>query len=510
MRHLSLLLFLFLAQASFADERPNILLVLIDDLGWQDLSVPLHDEPTPFNERYRTPNVERLAREGMRFTNAYSSSPVCTPTRTSIMTGMSPARSQITYWTLQKDRDTSGNHPILKAPSWRLNGLQPGDVTLPALLSASGYRTIHVGKAHFGTHDTPGGDPTNLGFEVNIAGHASGGPASYYGTQNFSLVGRQGKELGSAQSVWDIPGLEKYHGQDIYLTEALAIESVAEIERASADDVPFYMNFAPYAVHAPIMANKRLLEHYPGIDPREAAYATMIESYDIALGELLDALERTGELDNTVIIFHSDNGGLSAHARGPAPDGSSAHTHNAPLRSGKGSAYDGGTRVPMIVRWPGVVESDAISHLPTISHDLFPTILQIASVQIPPEHRPQVDGRDLTPLLRGEPTDLVDRSLIWHMPHEWGPNGPGIDPFSSVRVGPWKLLYFHADQRLELYNLDEDLGETEDLADSQVLVVRRLAGILERRLREVQAGLSIIKDSGQPVPLPLEAMRQAP
>ncbi len=495
-------------QPEAQSEHPNILLILIDDLGWQDLSVPLHIEATPFNERYRTPNVERLAREGLRFTNAYASAPVCTPTRTSIMTGMSPARSHITYWTLHKDRDTSANHPTLAPPDWRLNGLQPGDVTLPALLADAGYRTIHVGKAHFGTHDTPGGDPTNLGFEVNIGGHASGGPASYYGTHNFTVAGRQGKDPTSATSVWDIPGLEKYHGQDIFLTEALAIEAISEIERAAADGVPFFMNFAPYAVHAPIMANTRLLEHYPDLDPREAAYATMIESCDNAIGELLDALERLGTLDNTVIIFHSDNGGLSAHARGPAPDGSPAHTHNAPLRSGKGSAYEGGIRVPMIVRWPGVVAADSITDTPTISHDLFPTFLAIADVAVPEDHLSQVDGRDLTPLLQGEPTDLANRPLLWHMPHEWGPNGPGIDPFSALRIGPWKILYFHAETRFELYNLDDDIGESNDLARTQVLVLRRLVGELDRRLRESGASMSKDKQTKQPIPLPFDAMKR--
>ncbi len=504
-----MLIFLSLLNCpSHANHRPNILLILIDDLGWQDLAVPLHTEPTPFNERYRTPNVERLAREGMRFTDAYASSPVCTPTRTSIMTGMSPARSRITYWTLHKDRDTSANHPNLRAPAWRLNGLQLGDVTLPALLRDAGYRTIHVGKAHFGTHDTPGGDPTNLGFEVNIAGHASGGPASHYGLHHFTVAGRQGQDPSSSSSVWDIPGLEKYHGQDIYLTEALAIEAVGEIERAAEDDTPFYMNFAPYAVHAPIMANRRLLEHYPDLDPREAAYATMVETYDNAIGELLDALERTGELDDTVIIFHSDNGGLSAHARGPAPDGSPAHTHNAPLRSGKGSAYEGGTRVPMIVRWPGVVEPGSISRTPTISHDLFPTILAIAGVEIPAEQEPSVDGRDLAGLLRGRATDLGDRSLLWHMPHEWGSDGPGIDPFSSLREGRWKVLYFHADRRFELYDLAEDPGETNDLAGSQVLVLRRLVGELDKRLRDCAAQLSLDKETGESVEMPLDAMKR--
>ncbi|MEE2907883.1 MAG: sulfatase-like hydrolase/transferase, partial [Planctomycetota bacterium] len=217
---------------------PNIVVFMVDDLGWQDTSVPFHETTTPFNARYWTPNLERLTASGMAFTNAYAAGPVCTPTRTSLITGQCPARTHITYWTLHKDTDTSRKHPRLAPPDWNLNGVSAGTPTLPALLQEAGYRTIHVGKAHFGAHDTHAADPANLGFEVNIAGHASGAPASYYGTHDFSREGRTGKQ---GSNVWDVPGLAKYHDQDIYLTEALAQEALPEIDRAVQEGRPFYL-----------------------------------------------------------------------------------------------------------------------------------------------------------------------------------------------------------------------------------------------------------------------------
>lgn len=500
-----IVLFALLAPAR-AQERPNILLFLVDDLGWQDCAVPMWGARTPLNDRYRTPNLETLAARGVRFANAYASAPVCTPTRTAIMTGKSPARTHITYWTLRKDTDTSKPRDDIAAPAWALNGLQPGDhETLPEILRDAGYRTIHVGKAHFGTHDTPGGDPTNLGFEVNIAGHASGGPASYYGVQNFSLAGRQGKELGSEPSVWDIPGLENYHGRDIYLTEALALEASEAIRDAAAANEPFFMNFAPYAVHAPIMANPRYESRYPDLDERERAYATMVESVDAALGTLVATLEDLGRLENTVIIFTSDNGGLSAHARGAAPDGETRHTHNAPLRSGKGSAYEGGTRVPFLIAWPGVTDAPhraaTLHHTPVVSHDLFPTIISLAGLQA--DQDPAIDGRDITPLLTDRPHLFRHGRVIgWNQPHQWGASGPGIRPFTSIRRSDWKLIYFHPEREFELYHLESDVGEAFDLSGEAPSLVAEMAREMDEWIGDTGAQLSIDRATGRQIELP--------
>lgn len=500
--------------------RMNIVLFLVDDLGWQDTSVPMHSQRTRFNDRYRTPNLERLAARGMRFTNAYASAPVCTPTRTAIMTGKAPARTHITYWTLHKDTDTSRPRDDLSAPDWNLNGLQPGDhQTLPEVLRSAGYRTIHSGKAHLGSHDTQGADPTSLGFGVNIAGHASGGPASYQGLDHFTVAGRKGEPPHGAPSVWDIPGLEAYHGHDIYLTEALAIEACRAIRDSVEVGEPFFLQFAPYAVHAPIMGNTKYEPNYPDLDATERAYASMIETCDAALGALVATLEETGQIDNTAIIFTSDNGGLSAHARGEAPDGETRHTHNAPLRSGKGSAYEGGTRVPTIIAWPGVTDEGdrrepagrgLIENTPIISHDFFPTVIAMAGLQNEPRDT-ATDGQDLTPLLKTR-AHLVDadRTLGWNQPHQWGAPGPGIEPFTSIRHGDWKLIYFHAGRRFEMYNLATDIGETEDLAIEASGRLLELARDMQGWISDTGAQLSIDKATGEEIEGPAAAAESWP
>jgi len=483
---------------------PNLVLFLVDDLGWQDVSLPLGPEPTPFNARYRTPSLEHLAAGGVAFTDAYASAPVCTPTRTSLMTGQDPARTHITYWTLHKNRDTSKKREDLAAPAWRMNGLAAEDVTLARVLRAAGYRTIHAGKAHFGAHDTSGAEPRNLGFDVNIAGHASGGPGSFYGEHRFSVAGRRGNPDGEP-TVWDVPGLEPYHDRDVYLTEALTAEVLDALRAAHATGQPFFLNFAPYAVHAPIMANRKLLEPYAELDPREAAYATMIESVDRALGAVLDELERLGEAERTLVVFTSDNGGLSAHARG-----GEKHTHNAPLKSGKGSAYEGGTRVPTVIRWPGVAPAGTREATPILTQDLFTTFVRAADAPLPPDYEDVLDGRDLAPLLRGRRAEFPPRVLGWNQPHQWGAPGPGIEPFTSIRADSWKLIYFHAGPRFELYDLEQDLGEERDLFLQHPLVVRELAGAMQRWIDRTGAQLSIDPTTGREIPGPLVSARALP
>ena len=247
------------------DRPPHILFFIVDDLGWQDTAVSLHEESAPFQKHYRTPHLQRLAREGLVFTNAYASSPVCTPTRTSIMTGRSPQANGITYWILHKDRDMGGSREGTVPPKWQVNGLQPGDITLPGLLSKNGYRTIHAGKAHLGAHGSGGADPLKLGFDVNIAGHAAGAPSDFRGSKNFA---RDPEHPGA--KIWDVPGLEKYHGKETYLTEALALEAATAIHQAHQDGERFFLHFSPYAVHTPIIANKRHLDDYADLPKVEA------------------------------------------------------------------------------------------------------------------------------------------------------------------------------------------------------------------------------------------------
>ncbi len=473
---------------------PNILVFLVDDMGWQDTSVPFHTENTPFNERYNTPAMEKLAAQGMIFTQAYSNS-VCTPTRVSLLTGMNAARHRVTNWTLRKGGDQEPRHPYLNHRNWNVNGLSPepgvtGTVyatPLPAILKNAGYHTIHVGKAHFGAMDTPGADPLNLGFEVNIGGHAAGAPGSYEGLDSFG---------NSRNNAWDVPGLEKYHGEDIYLTEALTREAIAALEENLRTGQSFFLYMSHYAVHTPIMADKRFVQKYldAGLDQKEASYASMVEGMDKSLGDLMEWLGNNGLEDNTIILFTSDNGGLSAVARG-----GEKHTHNRPLSSGKGSAHEGGIREPMIVSWPGQRASGKIEQ-PVIIEDFFPTILEMAGIE-QWETVQDIDGISFAGLLEGKKMDY-SRPLFWHYPNFWGPSGPGIGPSSTIRKGDWKLIYYHDKRDFELFNLAKDIGETKNMYKEKAEIADSLARILGDYLRSVKADMPYDSSLNDNVPWP--------
>lgn len=477
--------------------KPNILVILVDDMGWQDTSVPFHREVTPLNRRYRTPNMERLAATGMKFTQAYACC-VCSPSRVSLLTGLNAARHRVTNWTLKPDVSPDAKHPTLDLPAWNHCGVSlmpnvPHTVcapTLPALLGAAGYRTIIVGKAHFGALGTPGAEPRNLGFDVNIAGHAAGGPGSYLGEQNYSAAWRKGGH------VWDVPHLEAYHGSNVFLTEALTREANREIDRAAADRKPFFLYLAHYAVHVPYAEDRRFYQEYrdAGLDHTEAMYAALVEGMDRSLGDVLANIERHGLAQRTIVLFMSDNGGLSVHGRGGEPN-----THNRPLASGKGSAFEGGLRVPMLVRWPGVAAPGSVCRQPVIVEDFFPTILEMAGAG---PSRQTVDGRSFVPLLGNPNAAQPGRALVWHYPNCWGPKGPGIGSFSAVRLGDWKLIYHHEDQRCELFDLAHDLGEEHNLADAKPQDVERLATTLGRYLASVRAVMPRVRKTGQIVPYP--------
>lgn len=483
--------------------KPNIILFLVDDLGWQDTSEPFYVRRTLFNDRYRTPAMERLARQGMKFTQAYACC-VCSPTRVSLMTGMSAARHRVTNWTLRKNTSTDAAHETLLFPEWNVNGMSPVSgiertayaTPLPALLRNAGYRTIHCGKAHLGALDTPAADPKNVGFDINIAGHAAGGPGGYLGLHNFSAKWRGG------DGVWDVPDLKLYHGQDIFLTEALTREALKAVHEALGEARPFFLYMSHYAVHVPIEEDRRFLQKYieMGLDPIEAKYAAMVEGVDKSLADIMDFLENKGIARQTIILFMSDNGGLSATGRGGTP-----HSHNQPLSSGKGSAHEGGIREPMIVRWPGVVRPGSLCETPVIIEDFFPTILEMAAVQAPKVVQP-VDGISFVPLLRGREVPLKKRPLFWHFPNNWGPSGPGIGASSTVRDGDWKLIYYHADRQFELFNLASDIGESRNLAAENPDKVEAMAKLLTQYLKSVQAQMAVDKKTGRPVEWPSEAL----
>ncbi len=501
-QHIHALLSVLLASLAFlasgactaAAQRPNIIFFLVDDMGWQDTSVPFHSETTALNQRYRTPNMERLAAQGMKFTQAYASA-VCSPTRVSALTGMNAARHRVTNWTLRKNISPDQPHSQLEPPTWNLNGIcanarvvRTMQVTpLPVLLREAGYRTIHIGKAHFGAQDTPGENPLNLGFDVNIAGHCAGGPGSYWGAKNFSAAWRS---KDPADRIWDVPGLEAYHGTNIYLTEALTLEAITAMQKAVADKKPFYLYMAHYAVHAPWEKDDRFYQKYidAGLKPFEATFASMIEGMDKSLGDLMAALARMGVADDTIILFVSDNG---SHSQCPP---------NLPLRGHKLAPYEGGTRVPMLAKWPGVSKPGTISRSPVIIEDFFPTILELAGVNWQGKTLQTVDGISFVPLLRAKGATATNRAFVWHFPHHYASQ----TPFSAIRVGAWKLIYHHADQRLELFNLDADISENTDLASQEPRRVRKLAARLAAVLKRLGAQMPIEKRSGKAVPWPDE------
>jgi arylsulfatase A-like enzyme len=478
---------LIAASATAKPNPPNILFFLVDDMGWQETSVPFHTERTKLNDIYRTPAMEKLASEGLRFTQAYACA-VCSPTRVSLMTGQNAARHRVTCWTLEKDKSPEGGNNLLKPSPWNLNGLQPVGAgisrsieatTLPELLRKAGYRTIHVGKAHFGAAGTPGEDPSNLGFDVNIAGHAAGGPGSYHGDKNFSAVWRNGRKI------WDVPGLEKYHGQKINLTEALTREAIAEVEKSVAAKKPFYLYMSHYTVHAPWENDRRFIENYQGkgLPKQQATLASMLEGMDKSLGDLVATLDRLGVTDNTIIVFMSDNGAPSHCQR------------NLPLRGHKISAYEGGSRVPLIVKWPGAKKRKQITDAPVIVEDIFPTFLEMARVKPPKDLT--VDGQSFLPILLKPEIDRSERMLFWHYPNFY--NQPA---FSSVRQGDWKLIYWHGTQKLDLYNLKNDIGESTDLSEKYPEKTRTLADALGQHLRSVDSVMPILKKTDQSVPYP--------
>ncbi|MFT5299990.1 MAG: arylsulfatase A-like enzyme [Mariniblastus sp.] len=474
---------------SASDQPPNIVFFFVDDMGWQDTSVPFHTDATQLNRDYRTPNMEKLAAQGLLFSNAYACS-ICSPSRVSLMTGQNAARHKVTCWTLRKDTSPARPPKEFKAANWNLNGLQSaGDATprsvaattLPELLRTGGYHTIHAGKGHFGAQGTPGADPLNLGFDVNIAGSYMGGPGSYHGDHNFSAEWRGGGRI------WDVPGLEKYHGQKINLTEAITREVISEIEKAVAAEKPFYLYMSHYAVHAPFEPDRRFLPNYSDEtwSPHKKKYASMLESMDRSLGDLMGTVDRLGIADKTIIVFMSDNGSPSNNPR------------NLPLRGHKISGYEGGNRVPLIVDWPDITAAGKRNATPVIVDDIFPTLLEMAGLDVPKN-----DGQSWVPILRDNtPPPETPRELLWHYPNFY--NQP---PYSSLRLGDWKLIYWHKDQSMELFNLVNDIGESINVADKHPDRLHDLATRLTRQLKEKGAQFATIQATGDPVPYPADVL----
>jgi len=489
--------------------RPNIVVFLVDDMGWQDTSVPFWTSKTPLNKRYRTPNMERLAAAGIKFTNAYAM-PVCTPTRVSLITGVNAAHHHVTQWT-SPDRDRSTDVPdsVMLPVAWNINGFSPtkdvpgtfNATPLPRILHDNGYYTVHSGKAHFASACTPGANPLNIGFRINIAGSEIGHPASYFGRENFDRP-RNGKPNRNA-----VPGLEAYHGKDVHLTDVITTEALKALKKPVDEKQPFFLYLAHYAIHTPLQSDERFAGKYrdAGLDSVEAAYASLVEGMDRSLGQVLDFI-RDHKLDrNTVVIFTSDNGGLS---RVPPRGGLQPDIHNKPLRAGKGSVYEGGIRVPLIISWPGKTIPGSSTDQPVIVEDLFPTILELAKIKQPVLTQ-KVDGRSyLSAITHAHVMDTA-RALLFHHPNRWvAGDGPLTAWAGAIRKGDWKLLYDYSKGVVELYNLKNDIAESRNLVFQRKDKSMELARLFEAEILLMEAQMPVFKD-GRRVPWPAEIIENA-
>jgi arylsulfatase A len=422
----------------------NFIFILIDDMGWRDVGYN-------GSELFETPNIDKLATQGMRFTNAYAACPVCSPTRASIMTGKYPARLGITNFLPGKHNLP---HSKLIAPLCRQE-LPLEEVTIAEALKTAGYRSAAIGKWHLGGPDYY---PEKQGFDVNVAGTQAGSPKSYFfpqWTPNPPITAEPGA----------------------YLPDRLTDSTLEFIKENRAN--PFFVYLAHYSVHIPLEAKQDMIERYskrikPGALQNNATYAAMVASVDESVGRILQALDEMKLADRTAIIFMSDNGGLaSAEYKGQTP------TSNKPLKAGKGFLYEGGIREPMIVKWPGVTKAGSQCDVPVISTDFYPTMLEMAAITKDPGN--PADGVSLVPLLKqtGIPKQ---EALFWHYPHY---SNQGGRPGAAMRQGDFKIIEWYEDGSVELYNLRDDIGEAHNLAVRMPDKTRDMKARLDAWLKEM-------------------------
>jgi arylsulfatase A len=461
-KHLFILLLLvgFLGGRTAAAEKPNIVLILADDLGWADLGcygADLHE----------TPHLDRLAAEGVRFTQTYAMS-VCSPSRAALLTGQHAARLHITIWA-EGSLQGPTNRKLLQADS--RHDLPHSETTLAKYLQGAGYLTALVGKWHLGGASY---FPETHGFDVNIGGTHWGAPQTYWWP--YRGEGRFGQEFRY------VPHLE-FGKPGEYLPDRLTDEALRVIDRAAGR--PFFLYLAHHAPHTPIEAKAEDVNHFaerlrPTMKHQNPVYAAMVKSLDESVGRVLAHLKQRDLDRNTIVVFTSDNGGYigtdrKSGQRVPV-------TNNAPLRSGKGSLYEGGIRVPLLIRWPGVTPAGAECHEPVVLMDLFHTLCAATSVSLPAAG---ADGLDLAPLLKNPAAKLNREALYFHYPHYY----ETTTPVSAVRAGDWKLLEYLEDRRIELFNLRDDPGERTDLAAQMPEKAAELSARLHAWRRSVGAAM---------------------
>jgi arylsulfatase A-like enzyme len=438
-------LLLCLSTVSADTPKPNVIVILVDDLGWADLGC----SGSTF---YETPNTDQLAQRGMRFTSAYAACPVCSPSRAAIMTGKYPARLNLTDWLPGR---TDRRSQKLLRPSIRQE-LPLQEITLAEALKPAGYATASLGKWHLGGEPFY---PEHQGFDLNIGGTETGSPpGGYFRFLTPNIKARTDRE---------------------YLTDRLTEEAVRFIQ--GHRDQPFFLYLAHYAVHIPLQAKPEIQAKYRSKPKSESSqdnpiYAAMIQSVDEGVGEILRALDDLKITDRTMVIFTSDNGGLSVR-EGP----NTPATSNAPLRAGKGYLYEGGIRVPLIIAGPRVVRPGSTCDAPVSGQDLYPTILAMAGVNPAPGQ--VIDGESLLPLLKGNGALRRD-ALYWHYPHY---SNQGGKPGGAIRQGDLKLIEWYEDGRIELFDIKRDIGERLDLATERPEQAARLRDQLARWRESVGA-----------------------
>ncbi len=452
-----------IAWTTQAQTPPNIVLILADDMGWNNLSCYGSD-------LHESPNLDQLAREGVRFTNAYAASPVCSPTRASIMTGNSPARLHMTIW---REGAASGQpgRPMIGGNA--IDSLPTQHETLAEVLRNGGYYTAHIGKWHLGR---PKAYPQAHGFRVNIGGTLWGAPETF-----FYPYSEEGADY--FEDWRYVPDLEPGKPGD-YLTDRLTDKALEIMEQHR--ERPFFINLWYYSVHTPVEGKPHLIEKYEqkirATEPSTHTnphLAAMVESMDQNVGRVLRRLKELELDERTVVVFASDNGGYigncKRHPNFPV-------TNNAPLRSGKGSCYEGGLRIPMIVRGPGLGQGMDCP-TPVVTTDLYRTLLGLAGKT--GKTQPSSDGVDLSPLLQ-DPTTHVNRpALYFHYPHYY----PTTTPVTAIRSGDWKLLHYYQDNRSELYHLGRDPGETLDLAQDEPNRVTQMLKAMRQWVKDTGANL---------------------
>jgi arylsulfatase A-like enzyme len=448
---------------------PNIVLITVDDLGWADLGcygADLHE----------TPHIDAFARTGLTFTNAYAAAAICTPTRAALLTGKSPARLNMTIW-----REAAINNQFtqkLIPPDVSAN-LPLNEVTIAEALKEEGYVTAHLGKWHVGDGEH---FPETQGFDINVGATVWGSPPTYFFPYRGEIY----------NSIRFVPGLERdidggynFEREGEYLTDRLTDEAISIMERFKEES--FFINLSYYTVHTPTEGKQELVEYYrkkvaSGMSHQNAIYAAMVHSLDENIGKLMHKLDELNLADHTVVMFTSDNGGFINEW-----DGQNV-TSNAPLRSGKGALYEGGIRVPTIIRWPANTIPNTRSDYPITTQDFYPTLLEIVRLEGDSAQVKGFDGISLVPLLKNPQTKMEEREMFWHYPHYYHTT----TPVSAIRRGDWKLLEFLEDNHLELYNLNKDIGEKSNLVKAHPEKAKELFELLNKWRQEVDAPMSHI------------------